>query len=244
MELDGHTAIVSGGLGDIGRAICRDLSNRGAAVALGDLRDPDDAFLAELGPRSRYDRVDVSDADSVRTWIDEVEQALGTPTLIVPNAAIVTLKSLRELSAEEWSRELSVNLTGAFHLAHFGAHQLIASGKPGRIIFIGSWAGHTPRANIPTYCVSKAGLRMLMKQMALEYASHDILVNEVAPGFVNAGLSKAVDPDVEESQRMTVPVRRLLEPEDVAYSVAHLCDPHNRHMTGAVVLIDGGLSLT
>lgn len=243
IDLEGQTAIISGGLGDIGRAICRDLSRRGAAVALGDVRDPDVEFLAELGPRARYDRVDSSNADAVKAWIRTVKGALGTPTLIIPNAAVVTLKSLRELSEVEWNREISVNLSGAFYLAHFAAHQLMAEAKPGRIVFIGSWAGHAPHAHIPAYCVSKAGLRMLMKQMALEYAPHDILINEVAPGYVNAGLSKIVDPKIGDSQRMTVPVRRLLEPADVAFSVAHLCDPRNRHMTGSVVLIDGGLSL-
>lgn len=242
-DLAGQTAIVSGGLGDIGRAIGRDLSRRGAAVALGDVRDPDGEFLAGLGPRARYDRVDVADAEAVRAWLHGVEGALGLPTIVVPNAATVTLKSLRELSADEWHREISVNLGGAFHLAHLAAHRLVAAGRPGRIIFIGSWAGHAPHAHIPAYCVAKAGLRMLMKQMALEYAPHDILVNEVAPGYVNAGLSRLVDPGIGESQRMAVPVRRLLEPDDVAFSVAHLCDPRNRHMTGSVVLVDGGLSL-
>jgi glucose 1-dehydrogenase len=244
MQLKGQTAIVSGGLGDIGRAICMDLSRRGAAVAIGDIRGPDQEFLQTLGPLARFYQVDLRDADQVKRWIQQVKETQGTPTLIIPNAAVVTIKSLKELSETEWRNDLSVNLDGAFHLAHFAACDLVAQGKPGRIIFIGSWAAHAPHAHIPAYCVAKAGLLMLMKQMALEYAPHDILVNEIAPGYVNAGLSKTVDAEIEKSQRMAVPVRRLLEPDDVAFSVAHLCDPRNRHMTGAVLLIDGGLSLT
>ncbi len=245
INLEGKTAILSGGLGDIGRAICRELSSHGAAVALGDLHPPEQAtsFLEELGPLARYDVVDVSNAGAVERWVAAVEDSLGTPSLVIPNAAIVTLKSLRELSPMEWERELSVNLNGAFHLAHFAAHRMVAAGLSGRIIFIGSWAGHAPHTHIPPYCVSKAALRMLMKLMALEYAGNDILVNEVAPGYVNAGLSKFVDPQIAKTQLMNIPVQRLLEPEDVAYSVMQLCDPLNRHMTGGVVLIDGGLSL-
>jgi len=244
MQLTGQTAIVSGGLGDIGRAICLDLSRRGAAVAIGDIRGPDQEFLQTLGPLARYYQVDLRDAVAVKTWIQKVKETQGTPTLIIPNAAVVTLKTLQEVSEAEWRNDISVNLDSAFYLANFAAHELVDEGKSGRIIFIGSWAAHAPHAHIPAYCVSKAGLRMLMKQMALEYAPYDILVNEVAPGYVNAGLSRALDPEIEKSQRNSVPVRRLLEPEDVAFSVSHLCDPRNRHMTGAVLLIDGGLSLT
>ena len=124
--------------------------------------------------------------------------------------------------------------------------RLLEHKRPGRIVFIGSWAAHAAHNAIPAYCVAKAGLRMLCKCMALEFAPHGILVNEVAPGYVNAGLSAqgwAQNPDAREAARQRVPIQELIEPQEVALQVAHLCEPANRHMTGSVLLMDGGLSL-
>lgn len=250
-ELEKQVALISGGLGDIGRAIGVELARRGADVALGDVLDPSMAGPAieeirGLGRRGRYDRADVSDATAVQAWIEAVERDLGTPTLIIPNAAIVHYMPLPQLTPEHWRKELSVNLDGAFYLAQAAAMRLVEKKAPGRIVFVGSWAGHAVHPTIPTYCVSKAGLRMLMQCMAAELSPHDILVNEVAPGYVNAGLSGrwfVEHPDSAEAARLTVPVRRLIEPADVARQVAWLCDPENRHTTGATLLMDGGLSL-
>lgn len=248
MNLTNQTAIISGGLGDIGRAIALELASHGAAIAVGDILPANKAsrLLKQLGPQARYDRVDVSDAKAVGRWVRAVERALGVPTLIIPNAAIATLATLRKLTPAQWRHELAINLDGAYYLAQAGVLRLVAQKKTGRVVFIGSWAGHAPHRPIPTYCVAKAGLRMLCKQMALEFAGDDILVNEVAPGYVNAGLSgRMFNQDAALKRRATnvVPVRRLIESEEVAVEVAHLCDPRNRHMTGSVVLMDGGLSL-
>ena len=244
-------AIISGGLGDIGRAIAMELARRGADIAIGDILPSEAAtpLLADitaLGHRARYDRIDVSDAVAVEAWVSGVEASLGVPTLIIPNAAIVTEASLRDITPAQWRQELNVNLDGAFHLAQAGALRLVARKRAGRIVFIGSWAGHAPHAYIPAYCVAKAGLRMLMKLMALEFARDGILVNEVAPGYVDGGLSGREferDPAFRKRSIEEVPIHRLIETSDVALQVAHLCDPRNQHMTGSVVLMDGGLSL-
>jgi glucose 1-dehydrogenase len=249
--LENQVAIVSGGLGDIGRAIALELAARGADVALGDVRDEREAesFLKELRARAvhaRYDRVDVAYADEVARWFGAVEPDLGVATLIIPNAATVTLAGIRDVTADQWAREIQVNLNGAFHMAQAGARRLIEQTKPGRIVFIGSWAAHAAHPHIPAYCVAKAGLRMLCKCMALDLAAHDILVNEVAPGYVDAGLSAHVwakDAGAKERAAQRVPTGKLINPADVALEVAHLCDPANRHMTGSTLLMDGGLSL-
>lgn len=250
-NLDGHIAIISGGLGDIGRAIGWELARRGADIAVGDIQEAEKAqpYLAELqslGRRARYDRVDVSDADAVNAWIAATEADLGVPDLLVPNAAIVTLTDILHVTPEQWRRELQVNLDGAFHLAQTGAQRLLHHKRPGRIVLIGSWVAHAPRPHIPAYCVSKAGLRMLCKQLALALAPHNILVNEVAPGNVDAGLSARIferQPELRAPHEQMIPVRKFMQAEDVAYQVAHLCDPQNSQMTGSVLLVDGGLSL-
>lgn len=249
--LAGRVAIISGGLGDIGRAIATELAQRGADMAIGDIQDeaqaaPLLAELKQLGRRVHYSQVDVSDAEQVGQWLADVEVALGIPDLIIPNAAIVQLVDIRSVTPAQWSREININLNGAFHLAQAGALRLLAANKPGHIVFIGSWAAHAPHTHIPAYCAAKAGLRMLARCMALDLGPHDILVNEVAPGYVNAGLSGQVfreNAQLRESSVTKVPVRRLIETDEVAWQVANLCDPRNKNATGSVVLMDGGLSL-
>jgi glucose 1-dehydrogenase len=249
--LHGSIAIISGGIGDIGRAIARELSRRGARVALGDILPLEQATpllleLAHQGCKARYDSVDVSNPEAVQTWIATVEHEVGVPNLIIPNAAIVTLKGIREVTAEEWQRELAINLSGAFYMAQAAANRLLAHEKPGRIVFTGSWAAETVHTSLPAYSVVKAGLRMLMRCMALDLAPAGILVNEVAPGYVDAGLTGRIFADFPERRTKAegvVPVGHLISAEDVAWQVAHLCDPANRQMTGSVLLMDGGLSL-
>jgi NAD(P)-dependent dehydrogenase (short-subunit alcohol dehydrogenase family) len=131
-------------------------------------------------------------------------------------------------------------------MAQCAALRLVEHHKPGRIVFIGSWAGHRAHPHIPAYCVAKAGLRMLCQCMALEFAPHGILVNEVAPGIVDAGLSGQLmngDAKLRASLRQLTPVRELIVSEDVARAVSFLCDPANRQMTGSVIVQDGGMSL-
>ncbi len=247
----GQVAIVSGGLGDIGRATAIELARHGAAVAVGDIRPAPRAEsllrqLRELNVGCRYDRVDVSDAAAVRGWVGAVAADLGTPTLIVPNAATATVADVRTITPEQWSRELRVNLDGAFHLAQAAVLRLLEAKKPGRVVFLGSWAAHAPHTFIPAYCAAKAGLRMLCKCMALELSPFGILVNEVAPGYVDAGLSGRIfheQPQMRQRALEQVPIRQLIEADEVARQVLHLCDPANRHMTGTVILMDGGLSL-
>jgi glucose 1-dehydrogenase len=249
--LTGQVAVISGGLGDIGQAIALRLAGQGADIAIGDVLEPDRAagFLAELremGRRARYDRVDVAEAPAVRDWIAAVEADLGVATLIIPNAAIVSLVGIRDLTPEQWSREMRVNLDGAFHMAQAGALRLLQHQKPGRIVFIGSWVGHAPQTHIPAYCVTKAGLRMLCRVMALDLARHGILVNEVAPGNVDAGLSARIfeqKPEWRRHNEKRVPIGVMSEADEVAFQVAHLCHPENRQMTGSTLLMDGGLSL-
>jgi NAD(P)-dependent dehydrogenase (short-subunit alcohol dehydrogenase family) len=250
-ELTGQVAIISGGLGDIGRACAIELARRGADVAVGGRHDggradPLRTKIEAFGRRFRFDLVDVAAADAVNDWVQRVEEDLGTPDIVIPNAAIVEIVPLAELTTAIWQKHLDINLTGAYNLAHAVARRLLALNKPGRMVFVGSWAGHAPHAHIPAYCVAKAGMRMLCQCMALEYAPHGILVNEVAPGFVDAGLSGRIfqeHPERKAQATAKVPIGELMKAEEVALHVAHLCDPRNRNMSGSTLLCDGGLSM-
>lgn len=235
-------AMISGGLGDIGKAAAHAMQRSGCRVSIGDVHPTspaDEGF--------HYHQVDASNEASVVTWFDAVESHFGqTASVIVANAAIVTIGSVMTATVEEWNRTMHVNLTGAWLTARTGAQRMLAAGLPGRIVFVGSWAGHAPHVHIAAYCAAKAGLRMLAQTMALELADKDILVNEVAPGYVDAGLSGQFfkkNAGEAERARAVVPNKRLIEAEEVAQAIAYLCSPHHRNLTGSTLLIDGGLSL-
>jgi NAD(P)-dependent dehydrogenase (short-subunit alcohol dehydrogenase family) len=250
MNLVGHTAVISGGLGDLGRAIAIELARHGAHVSLGDLASPERAesflrHLRELRAKAMYTQVDVRDPSSVSAWIEDTAERLGTPTLIISNAGIVTRKTVLDITADEWRNEFEVNVGGALSMCQSASRLLIEKKLPGSIVLVGSWAAHRPNRNIPAYCASKAALRMLGKVMAMELAPHGIVVNEIAPGAVNAGLSKAnLQKMPEQDIAAKIPTGTWIEPEEVAWQVVRLCDPRSRNMTGSVTVMDGGLSLT
>lgn len=229
------TAVISGGLGDIGAAIAVHLARSGVDVAIADLAtDPGD-----LPPNVGYHRVDVTDPDAIEHWLDEV----GTPTVVVPAAATVTTGPL---DPSAWRRELDVDLTGPYLLATAATRRMIAAGTRGSVVFIGSWAAHRPHPSITAYSVAKAGLRMLCQCLALDLAPHGIRVNEVAPGYVDAGLSKQLfdaDPPRREAAVAQVPLGTLSTADDVASLVTFLAGPTAHHITGATLVADGGLSL-
>lgn len=250
--LSGQLAIISGGLGDIGRAIAIELACRGADIGICDILDESLAIdllavIRDHNVRAHYAKVDVSDSIALQSWIDTIAEVMGVlPSLIIPNAAIVAISDVRSVTPEEWARHMRINLDGSFFMAQFAALKLSAAGKAGRVVFIGSWAAHASHLKIPAYCASKAALRMGMKCLALEFAKDGILVNEVAPGFVDAGLSAKIfeqNPGSRESSAAKVPNQTLITPAEVALQVAWLCDPSNLHVTGSVLLMDGGLSL-
>lgn len=246
-----QVVLISGGLGDIGRAITLAFASEGASVAIGDIRPAQEAeaLLAEItsqGVQAHYRQVDVAQPEEVAGWIGAVENALGTPQIVISNAATVTIAGIETVSDQQWANEIDINLNGSFYLSRTAASRMIAAQIPGRILFVGSWAAHAVHPNLPAYSVSKAGVRMLCKCMALELAPHQILVNEIAPGYVEAGLSASIwktAPELAEQARQRVPVKKLITTREVARQVLHLCHPDNVHMTGSTLLMDGGLSL-
>lgn len=251
-ELASPLVALSGGLGDIGAAIVRCLAEAGADVAIADLADPEQAasLIAEveaLGRRCFYKPLDVTDSTATGVWFDSIFAHFGrTPNIIIANAAIVTLKPYAELSDAEWFREINVNLNGAYYFANTGTQRLVKAAQPARVVFLGSWAAHAPHRSLPAYSVAKAGLRMLNQTMALELAVHGILVNEIAPGYVDAGLSGRIfaeNPAIRDRATASVPIQKLISASDVASQVLYLCSDYAAHITGSTILQDGGLSL-
>jgi glucose 1-dehydrogenase len=250
-SFEDKVVLISGGLGDIGQAVALEFGKQGARIAISDIVDPKSAIqklalIHESGLTYRYHQVNVTDGDAVDAWLEDVVNEWGQVDIAIVNAATVTLKSLHEISHVEWEQEIQVNLNGSFFMANAACKSFIEKGVAGNIVFMGSWAAHAIHPNIPAYSVSKAALRMLCRTMALTYAEKGIRVNEIAPGYVNAGLSKEVwkkDPPLAAEARARIPLGELIHIDEVAKQVSWICLPNNRHMTGSTVLMDGGLSL-
>lgn len=232
-----QVAAVTGSRGAIGAAIVAYLGGLGVRVSGGDLALKGDGIPV----------VDVTDADSIEAWLDGVESVLGPLTIGVVCAGISRPGRLIDTTDRDWSDVVAVNLTGAYYTARGMIRRMLARGAGGRIVFMGSWAAQAPHPHIGAYSATKAGLRALCQTLALDHAADGILVNEVAPGIVNAGLSAKLfrrDPALELRTRAAIPNGLVIEPAEVARDVAFLVSPDNRQTTGAIIVSDGGLSLS
>jgi glucose 1-dehydrogenase len=241
-DLSEQVAVVTGGRGDIGGAIVEGLHAAGACVAVADLRPLPDAGVSGI----EHYLLDVSDPVQIHQWLDAVQATWGPATIVVPAAATATVATSLAITPEQWASELAVDLSGPFLLAQDAARRLVAADKAGRIVMIGSWAADAPHPHVPAYSVAKAGLRMLTRCLALELAPHQILVNEVAIGVVDAGVSRttfAAQPHLRARSEAQVPVGHLVGVEEIVGEVLALCDPRRRSMTGSTIVLDGGISL-
>lgn len=245
---------ISGGLGDIGRAIAVAFGRQGMRVAMCDEMDETQAQpqLDELKLQGCtnlfYKKGSVTSAEDIQKIFSDIEDHWETPQVVVANAGIVVAGSLtNDLEKEKVEKQMDVNFWGSYHVAVQAAKNLKAKALPGRIVFIGSWAAERPNARISAYCISKAATRMLCKTMALELAADNILVNEVAPGIVDGGLSKKnqqKDPALLKTHLNAIPAHQLVSVQEVADTVVMLAGFTNMNITGTTILVDGGISLT
>lgn len=237
-----RVALVTGGSGDIGAAVVTALLERGARVASADVRP----WGGAPHPALRADVVDLTDPAASAAWVDEVTAAIGVPEIVVLSTGFSGDERLVDTTPERWRAVLDACLDAVAYTAIPAIRAMIAAGAEGRLVAIGSWAADSPHPHIGSYTVAKAGLRALVRTLALDHAADGILVNEVAPGIVEAGLSRelmAADAALARRVRAAIPVDRTLTPDDVVRDVLHLASPRNRHTTGATLVSDGGLSL-
>jgi NAD(P)-dependent dehydrogenase (short-subunit alcohol dehydrogenase family) len=245
-QLDGLGIAVTGAAGDLGHAMSLELARRGAHVTMLDRVSEAEAAerigaVAAAG-RCAYRQADVTDraaVDAALGEIDPLDVAIG-------NAGIVESAPFLEVTEEQWRQHLDVNLTGCFNVGQAAARVMVERGRPGLVLFTGSWVGEIPWPEISAYCVSKAGVRMLARSMARELAGQGIRVNVVAPGIVFAGMARRqyeTDPSYRRRASVVVPLGELGTPQQVAQATAFLCSPDAAYMTGSVLLVDGGASL-
>jgi 3-oxoacyl-[acyl-carrier protein] reductase len=241
IDLVGKNAIVTGSTRGIGRAIAESLAGAGARVAV---VGRDQARAAEsaaaIGNGARGFAADVSDPASVIALVEAVEKEFGQVDILVNNAGLTRDNILFRLKDDDWDAVLDANLRGAFIAIRTVARGMIKR-RWGRIINIASVVGITGNKGQANYAASKAGLIGLTKSVAKELGSRNVLVNAVAPGFIETDMTAAMTPEARAGLAGQIPLERLGTPQDVAGVVTFLASDQAAYVTGQVIVVDGGM---
>ncbi len=248
--LRGRRALVVGGDGDIGSAISAGLAADGADVAVAGIEAAPAARLA--GQLSTADnrtagyRVDITDQASVDDLVGAVASAWGGIDVLVNCAGMLRVNAAEDFDASDWRAVVDLNLTGAFLLTQAVGRNMIKNAGGGRIVHLSSVRGSIGLAigGWAAYGASKAGLHLLIKQLATEWGRHQISVNGVASGFVRAGVSaKALENEGFAAMvAARTPLGRVAEIQEVANTAVYLAGPRSSFITGQVLFVDGGLT--
>ena len=242
-------ALVTGGTGGIGTAICVALSDQGRKVIAGYF--PPEKEIADAWQQKHqangYDfdivACDVSDFESSKQMLHDVEATIGGVDILVNCAGITRDKTLRRMTPEQWDTVLRTNLDSAFNVTRQVVDNMSDKGF-GRIVNISSVNGQKGQFGQANYSAAKAGLHGFTKAVAQELATKGVTVNSVSPGYVKTGMTDAIPEDVRDAIIQQVPMGRMALPDEIAYVVSFLTDDRNTYMTGANLPVNGGMYMT
>ncbi len=241
----GQVALVTGASSGIGRRFALVLAAAGAKVALAARRADRLAELAreieEGGGQCLPLSCDVTRRQEIVAAIAAAEERLGPLSVLVNNAGVVVSKPLFEHSEEDWDYVVDTNLKGAWLMAREFAHHLVQLKRPGRIVNISSVLASRTIGRVPAYCAAKAGLSHLTHVLAMELARYGILVNAIAPGYVETDFNRAFfQTDPGKALIGRIPLKRLGQAPDLDGALLFLASPASAYVTGAVIAVDGG----
>lgn len=241
LDLAGKVALVTGGTRGIGHDICRAFVAAGANVALC-ARDGAKAqeVAAAFGGGTKGYPCDVGIATQVEALADAVEQDFGHIDVLVNNAGFTKDNLLFRLTEGDWDAVMDTNLKGAFLVTKYAARGMIKR-RWGRVINITSVVGLNGNKGQSNYSASKAGMIGFTKSVAKELASRNVLVNAVAPGYIDTELTRGISPEAKQYLQDNIPLGRLGQGPDVAGAVLFLASEFASYITGQVLVVDGGM---
>jgi len=241
IDLTGKNALVTGSTRGIGRAIAEGFAQSGARVAVvgRDLQRAEEAASA-VGNNAAGFAADVGDTAAIAKLVGDVEQAFGSVDILVNNAGITRDNLVMRLKDEDWDAVQNANLRGAFAAIRAVSRGMMKK-RSGRIINIASIVGLIGNKGQANYAASKAGLIALTKSVAKELGSRNILVNAVAPGFIETEMTAAMTQEARDALGQQIALERLGSVQDVAAMVAFLASDLASYITGQVFVVDGGM---
>jgi NAD(P)-dependent dehydrogenase (short-subunit alcohol dehydrogenase family) len=249
LDFSGKVVLVTGGGSGIGAGISHRFGEAGASVMVNYFSSADSAErvadeIRETGQKVGTFQADVRDAAQVRALFQETVTTFGRLDVLINNAGIFPLHSLLEMREEDWDHVVNTSLKSTFLCTQAAARQMIAQGTGGAIVNISSIESENPAPNHSHYDAAKAGMSMHARAAALELGTHGIRVNTVAPGLIWAQGIEENWPDGVARWLKKAPLGRLGMPDDVADACLFLASPAARWISGATLLVDGGVMTT
>jgi len=248
VKLKNKVAIVTGGARGIGKEICRTFLEEGAIVYIFDVDDQGGNKTASEFKSSYSDskveflRVDITSEENVEESIDKIIGNEGRVDILVNNAGITRDNLILRMSLEDWQKVIDINLTGAFICSKYTVRYMVKE-RSGKIINISSIVGVHGNAGQSNYSSSKAGIIGLTKTLAKELAGRNILVNAVAPGYIETDMTEKLSDKIKEKLMELIPVKKLGSVNDVAKTVLFLSSDDSNYITGTVINLDGGMGI-
>ena len=245
----GKTVLVTGAGTGIGYALCQAFAGAGALVALNDVdQDLCQTAARQINEAIGTERVyayagDVADVEAVRALCQSFVKQTGKLDIAIANAGITNYGEFLTYTPEAFDHLTGVNLRGSFFTAQTAARLMIEAGIPGRIILMSSVTGMQAHLNLGCYGITKAGIRMMAKTVALEVGKYGITVNAISPGATLTERTLRDDPRYEENWAGVTPTGRVGSVEDIVAAALYLASPGARHVTGQTLVVDGGWTL-